>query len=48
MNGEEIYLEEVMALQDRLPADLLQQPMETYFDNLWMILLIHVWLLRGQ
>ena len=34
VNGEEIYLEEVMALRDRLPADLLQQPMETYFDRL--------------
>ena len=29
VNGEEIYLEEVMALRERLPADLLQQPMET-------------------
>ena len=34
VNGEEIYLKEVMALRDRLPADLLQQPMETYFDRL--------------
>ena len=34
VNGEEIYLEEVIALRDRLPADLLQQPMETYFDRL--------------
>ena len=34
VNGEEIYLEEVMVLRDRLPADLLQQPMETYFDKL--------------
>ena len=34
VNGEEIYLEEVMALRERLPADLLQQPMETYFDKL--------------
>ena len=34
VNGENIYLEEVMALRDRLPADLRQQPMETYFDRL--------------
>ncbi len=34
VNGEDIYLEEVMALIDRLPADLRQQPMETYFDRL--------------
>ncbi|MBL81761.1 MAG: peptidylprolyl isomerase [Rhodospirillaceae bacterium] len=34
VNGEEIYLDEVMVLRDRLPADLLQQPMETYFDRL--------------
>ena len=34
VNGEDIYLEEVMALRDRLPADLRQQPMETYFDRL--------------
>ena len=34
VNGEDIFLEEVMALRDRLPADLRQQPMETYFDRL--------------
>ena len=34
VSGEEIYLEEVMILRDRLPAELLQQPMETYFDKL--------------
>ncbi len=34
VNGEDIYLEEVMALRERLPADLRQQPMETYFDRL--------------
>ena len=34
VNGEEIYLDEVMALRDRLPAELLQQPTETYFDKL--------------
>ena len=34
VNGEDIYLEEVMALRDRLPADLRQQPMENYFDRL--------------
>ena len=34
VNGENIYLEEVMVLRDRLPADLRQQPMETYFDRL--------------
>ena len=34
VSGEEIYLEEVMVLRDRLPAELLQQPMETYFDKL--------------
>ena len=34
VNGEIIYLEEVMALRDRLPADLRQQPMEAYFDRL--------------
>ena len=34
VNGEEIYLEEVMVLRDRLPTELLQQPMETYFDRL--------------
>ena len=27
VNGEEIYLKEVLALRERLPADLLQQPM---------------------
>ena len=34
VNGEAIYLEEVMALRERLPADVRQQPMETYFDRL--------------
>ena len=34
VNGEDIYLEEVMVLRDRLPADLRQKPMETYFDRL--------------
>ena len=34
VNGEDIFLEEVMALRDRLPADLRQQPMDTYFDRL--------------
>jgi len=34
VNGEDIYLEEVMVLRDRLPADLRQQPMENYFDRL--------------
>ena len=34
INGENIYLDEVMALRDRLPADLRQQPMETYFERL--------------
>ena len=34
VNGEQIYLDEVLALRDRLPADLLQQPEETLFDRL--------------
>ena len=34
VNGEDIYLEEIMVLRERLPADLRQQPMETYFDRL--------------
>ena len=34
VNGEDIYLEEVMVLRERLPADLRQQPMESYFDRL--------------
>ncbi|MEC7208925.1 MAG: peptidylprolyl isomerase, partial [Pseudomonadota bacterium] len=34
VNGEEIFLDEVMALTDRLPAELRQQPLETYFDRL--------------
>ena len=45
VNGEEIYLEEVMALRERLPADLLQQPMETYFDRLVDDIIDSVWLL---
>ena len=34
VNGEDIFLDEVMALTDRLPAELRQQPLETYFDRL--------------
>ena len=34
VNGEEIFLDEVMALTDRLPAEMRQQPLETYFDRL--------------
>ena len=34
VNGEDIFLDEVMALTERLPAELRQQPLETYFDRL--------------
>ena len=34
VNGEEIFLDEVMALTDRLPAEMRRQPLETYFDRL--------------
>ncbi len=34
VNGEEIFLDEVMALTDRLPAEMRQQPLDTYFDRL--------------
>lgn len=34
VNGEEIFLDEVMALTDRLPAEMRQQPLATYFDRL--------------
>jgi len=34
VNGEEIFLDEVMALTDRLPPELRQQPLEAYFDRL--------------
>ena len=34
VNGEAIFLDEVMALTDRLPPELRQQPLETYFDRL--------------
>ena len=46
VNGEDIYLEEVMALRDRLPADLRQQPMETYFDRLVDDIIDSVWPLQ--
>ena len=34
VNGEDIFLDEVMALTDRLPPELRQQPLEAYFDRL--------------
>ena len=34
VNGEAIFLDEVMTLTDRLPPELRQQPLETYFDRL--------------
>ena len=34
VNGEEIFLDEVVALTDRLPAEMRKQPLDTYFDRL--------------
>ena len=34
LNGEAIYLDEVMRLVEKLPAEVRQQPLETYFDRL--------------
>ena len=34
LNGEAIYLDEVMSLVEKLPAEVRQQPLETYFDRL--------------
>ncbi len=34
LNGEAIYLDEVMRLVEKLPDEIRQQPLETYFDRL--------------
>ena len=34
LNGEDIYLDEVLRLVEKLPDDIRQQPLETYFDRL--------------
>lgn len=34
VNGEIIYLDEVMQIAEQLPADIRQQPINTYFDRL--------------
>ena len=34
LNDEAIYLDEVMRLVEKLPAEVRQQPLETYFDRL--------------
>ena len=34
LNGEDIYLDEVLRLVEKLPEEIRQQPLETYFDRL--------------
>jgi len=34
LNGEDIYLDEVLRLVEKLPDEIRQQPLETYFDRL--------------
>ena len=34
LNGEDIYLDEVLGLVEKLPDEIRQQPLETYFDRL--------------
>ena len=34
LNGEDIYLDEVLRLVEKLPDEVRQQPLETYFDRL--------------
>ncbi len=34
LNGEAIYLDEVLRLVEKLPEEIRQQPLETYFDRL--------------
>src|SRR6056300_1731340 len=34
LNGEDIYLDEVLRLVEKLPEEVRQQPLEAYFDRL--------------
>ena len=43
VNGEAIFLEEVMKIAEQLPADIRQQPLPNYFDRIVDDVIDRVW-----